>query len=69
MTLAKYGVTQAVDGQMIEYTCEDCKGEIVNVSVDVAPDPPLCAVCAWIREFVPAEERAEMRRRLHHYDD
>lgn len=52
---------QAVS-EPVEFECLDCHYHVHAFGVDRAPDPPLCASCAFIREHVtdPAEA-AEFR--------
>lgn len=48
---------------MVTYDCIDCGIEVTNVSTSLAPDPPLCLTCRFVRD-VPEEEREAVRKFL-----
>jgi hypothetical protein len=48
----------------VEYDCCDCHARVVAFGYERAPEPPRCATCAWIVEFIPPEEREAVRDRL-----
>jgi hypothetical protein len=51
-------------GSCDEFVCPDCHRHIFSTPRR-DPPPTVCAVCLWMREFVPDEmERKAMRKRL-----
>jgi hypothetical protein len=49
-----------------EFVCCDCQSRVIAFGYAKPPDPPRCATCAWIVEFIPPNERDAVRERLGH---
>lgn len=47
-----------------EFTCTDCGRLIVLFGPEPHPDIDLCTDCLWIREVVPPDQQAVLRKRL-----
>jgi len=45
----------------VEFSCDDCLADVLGFGLEVAPSPPLCSVCVWIRRYVPAEHQDAVR--------
>jgi hypothetical protein len=52
-------------GPPVEFDCIECGVHVFAIGAIVVPEPPLCAVCGWAREFIPDPvERAKLHARL-----